>query len=130
MVKGAAGFTLVEVLVAAVILAAGMAAVLRGLSVAVDSLDAAEEVLTVSSFLENKLAEAEIGSWPQREWSGGAGGRWEAPAGVFTWQCGTESLVAATNMVLTRILLQAGSRGEADASFRVGTEWLGWRGQP
>lgn len=128
--KGAAGFTLVEVLVAAVILAAGMAAVLRGLSIAVSSLDAAEEVLTVSCFLENKLAEAELGSWPRREWSGETGGRWEMRAGGLGWQCGTESLAATTNFVLTRILLRAESRRAPDQPFEVCTEWLGWRGQP
>lgn len=128
--KGAVGFTLVEVLVAAIILVAGMTAVLRGLSLAVDSLDAAEEVLTVSRFLENKLAEAEVGSWPRREWSGPSGGRWDTRAGGLDWQCGTETLVDTTNFVLTRILLQAESRRAPDQPFQVCTEWLGWRGLP
>ncbi len=119
-----------EVLVAAVILAAGMAAVLRGLSTAVSSLDAAEEVLTVSSLMENTLAESELRSWPRREWAGQPGGRWEYAGRSLAWQCRSETLLSSSNLVLSRIVIQAESRRGPGQPYRMGTEWLGWQGAP
>lgn len=129
MEKGSGGFTLVEVLVAAVILAAGMVAVLRGFSLAVNALDASQERLTVSSLLENKLAELELSAWPKRELAGAPAGRWDTPSGVFLWEARGERLMAASNAVLVRVTVEATLDRSPSRSYTAATEWLGWQGK-
>jgi len=119
----------VEVLVAAAILAAGMVAVLRGFSVAAHALDTAQQVLTVSTRMENTLAELELAGWPRRELGGAPAGRWDTPVGGFAWQAGGERWMVTTNAVLTRVVVRVTPEGRSRESYTIGTAWLGWPGK-
>lgn len=123
---GKSGFTLVEVLVASVILAAGLIAVLQGFSVAVNGLDTTREVLAVSDCVEEKLTELEIASWPRREPPPREGGLWQTEAGSLTWQLHSDVLMSSTNATLHRIVLDTVPVGQS-RRYVVATEWLTMR---
>lgn len=122
------GFTLIEVLVATVILAAGMTAVLRGFSVAVDALDSAREVLAATDAFEDKLVELQLSAWPKREPPVRDAGTWATPAGVLAWQLQSESLMATTNATLYRLVMEAVPVGRS-GRYMMATEWLDVRGR-
>lgn len=122
------GFTLVEVLVASVILAAGMIAILRGFSVAVNGLDSAREVMAVSDCFEDKLAELQLSSWPKREPPPRDGGTWSTPAGVMIWQLQSDTLISMTNAALHHVVLEAAPVGRP-GRYMIATEWLDVRGR-
>ena len=122
------GFTLVEVLVATVILSAGMLAVLQGFSVAVHGLDSTREVLAFSDVFEDKMAEMELSTWPKREPPARDGGAWVTPAGLMTWQLRSEPLITKTNATLYRVVLEAAPVGRP-GKYIVATEWLNVQGR-
>jgi prepilin-type N-terminal cleavage/methylation domain-containing protein len=122
------GFTLVEVLVATVILAAGMTAVLRGFSVAVNGLDSAREVLAATDGFEDKLAELQLSAWPKREPPARDGGTWATPAGSLTWKLQSDTLISMTNATLHRLVLEAVPVGRP-GGYMIATEWLDVRGR-
>jgi prepilin-type N-terminal cleavage/methylation domain-containing protein len=125
---GKSGFTLVEVLVASVILAAGLIAVLQGLSIAVNGLDASREVMAVSDCVEGKLAEIEISQWPRHEPPLRDGGTWQTPAGPVTWELHSETMSSTTNATLHRVVLGAVPVGRT-RRYVAATEWLTVRGR-
>ena len=124
--RGSGGFTLVEVLVASAILAAGMVAVLQAFSVAVKGLDSAREVMAVADGFEDKLAEVELASWPKRDPPLQDGGTWATPAGMLTWQLSSTTLLSTTNATLFGITLEAMPAGRP-GRYLVATEWLSVR---
>jgi hypothetical protein len=67
-IRRAGGFTLIEVLVASVILFAGLGGVLKAYSMAVAALDSATDVLITSSWMHDKAVALEL------QVKGGAGG--------------------------------------------------------
>jgi prepilin-type N-terminal cleavage/methylation domain-containing protein len=124
--SGKQGFTLVEVLVASVILVAGMVAVLRGFSVAVDAIDSSREVLEVSDFFDNKLAELEIATWPQRDPPVADSGVWESSMGSIAWRFHSNPVTIASNATLHRLYLEAIPMGRV-TQYGIATEWLSVR---
>lgn len=121
------GFTLVEALVAAVILAAGMVAVLRAFGAAANALDAAGEVLAVSGRMEDQLAGQELEAWPARDAVPAGGGRWSTEAGAVDWRMRGDVRMAVTNAVLTRVVVEAVPARKSGVPYVMATEWLGWR---
>ena len=123
---GKLGFTLVEILVAAVIMSAGMIAILQGFSVAVNGLDAAREVMVVSDCFEDKLVGLQLSSWPKREPPMQDGGTWTTPAGLLDWQLHSGTLLSSTNATLHSVVLEAVPVGRP-GRYVVATEWLDLR---
>lgn len=84
---GNSGFTLIEVLVASVILFAGLGAVLKAYSMAVSALDSAEDIVASSLLFHDQMAALELqavdGAAPPPSSSGstlyhGVAYKWEA----------------------------------------------------
>jgi type II secretion system protein I len=88
------GFTLIEVLVATVILFAGLAAVLGAYSSAVTALDRASDVLAASHVLQERAAELDLAAGPDR--LGLASGSGSREEGVFRYQWSVTCRQAAT----------------------------------
>lgn len=82
---GNSGFSLIEVLVASVILFAGLGAVLKAYSMAVEALGAASETLWASELLSEKAAGVDLQAMASRDSVQDQSGR-ETKAGVdYVW---------------------------------------------
>lgn len=82
---GESGFTLVEVLVASVILCAGLIAVLRAFGSAVEALGYANDVLVAAQIAEAKASEVELDAGLDRSRLHSSSGVVREPNGDYSW---------------------------------------------
>ena len=116
------GFTLIEVLVATVILFAGLAAVLGAYSSAVTALDRASDVLMATHILQERAAELDLAAGPDRR--GLTAGSGLQAEGVFrySWSVTCRPVATAAGVELSEAVIEARRDLRADRHSLV-TQW-------
>ena len=116
------GFTLIEVLVASVILFSGLVAVLGAYSSAVTALDQASDVLAATQLIEEKACEVELEAGPDRQQLFSSSGAGEAPYDRYTWDVTVRGLSTFQGAELLDVDISAGRARAATRRLLV-TQW-------
>jgi prepilin-type N-terminal cleavage/methylation domain-containing protein len=121
-----AGFTLIEVLVASVILFAGLAAVLGAYSSAVTALDRAGDVLAATLILQQKASEVEwmAGTNP-RGLSSAAGTSGSLPS-LYDWKTDCRRLPTETGRGVTEVVIDV-RRHLRTEPYSLVTRWTAFQ---
>ena len=117
-----AGFTLIEVLVATVILFSGLVAVLSAFSSAVMALDQASDVLAATQLVEEKACEVELEAGPDREQLHSSSGIGVAPYARYTWDVTVRGVSTFQGAGLCNIDISAGRDKSSNRRLLV-TQW-------
>ena len=121
-------FTLIEVLVASVILFAGLGAVLKAYSMAVAALDSAGDILVSTAWLREKVAVMEL----QGADGGGlmpGSGRVQLDGRAYQWEVDARDQAITPNLKLESALIQL-TRFPAGTPHLLHAEWAVFQDPP
>jgi prepilin-type N-terminal cleavage/methylation domain-containing protein len=111
------GFTIIEVLIAVVVLATGIVVILQGLHTALNALDAAVDKTRAAALLDRKLGEVRVAALSSSEPTGdGSSGSFETPYRDYRWQLNSHT-----------VPLQGGAAGGDDAGVLHEVDIVVWR---
>jgi prepilin-type N-terminal cleavage/methylation domain-containing protein len=116
------GFTLIEVLVATVILFAGLAAVLGAYSSAVTAMDRAAEVLVATQLLQKKAAEVEWAVRVEPQKLNSSAGIYGTPPVRYDWGIDCQRLSLAAGGEVTEVVIDVNRQSRAD-HYTLTTQW-------
>lgn len=110
---GNSGVTLVEVLLAVVVLSVGMVGVLRAYATSVGALEISRETVNTIELLKEKMADIEQTMIEQGGVSAGsASGQFEGESGDYgwTWEAGTTARESLCELALSVFRIDDGAR--------------------
>jgi prepilin-type N-terminal cleavage/methylation domain-containing protein len=116
------GFTLIEVLVATVILFAGLAAVLGAYSSAVTALDRATDMLMATSLLQEKAADVELAAGLNRLGMTSSSGSYGSGASRYSWTVTCRPLESAAGVEISEAVIDVRRAIQAGQHSLV-TQW-------
>ena len=117
------GFTLIEVLVTAVILFAGLGAVLKAYSLAVTALESSADVLATSAVLDGKATDLELQLFANAgQGLMGGGGRTTVDGVEYRWEAQCRQQVRSPVLTIHTALLSAG-RASGGLLKALSCEW-------
>ena len=116
------GFTLIEVLVASVILFAGLVAVLGAFGSAVTALGQAADVLAETQIIEEKACEVELEAGPDRQQLHSSSGSCVPPFERYTWDVTSRGVSTFEGAELAEVDISAGRALAPDRRLLV-TQW-------
>lgn len=103
---GNSGFTLIEVLVASVILFAGLGAVLKAYSLAVVAMDAAAETLSICQIAQQVGGELEVQVSRSMDALPSGEGRQIAGGSEYSWQVRTDRKILTPEVSALQVALE------------------------
>ncbi len=125
---GNKGFTLIEVLVAAVILFAGLGAVLKAYSLAVVAMEAAADKLAVSQIIQQKIGAVELQISDLGDTLPYGQGRQEVGGAEFGWQVQSSRRVMTSQISVICTEIEVGRFGHQPQAGCI-REWTQFRGK-
>lgn len=117
------GFTLIEVLVATVILFAGLAAVLGAYSAAVTALDRATDVLAATHVLQERAAELELAAGLNRQGLAAGSGFYGEGVSRYSWAVSCRTATTAAGVELSEAVI-AVRRALRTDQYSLVTHWV------
>lgn len=117
------GFTLIEVLVAAVILFAGLGAVLKAYSLAVVAMESAADTLSACQIMHQKASELEAQAGRGSEALPSGGGRRQAGGFEYLWSVHADRKVLTPTVSLLQASIEV-SRPGGGAGRVLHCEWV------
>jgi hypothetical protein len=119
------GFTLIEVLVASVILFAGLGAILRAYSMAVSALDSASDVLVTSAWLRDRAAAIEL-QVKAGEGALSGGGRTRLEGREYLWEVDAREQSVTPDVKLQAAVISI-TRSPSGTPHFLQSEWALFR---
>lgn len=119
---GNKGFTLIEVLVAAVILFAGLGAVLKSYSLAVVAMEAASDKLSACQIMHQKASELELQSGGGSEEMPAGNGRQQAGGFEYSWSVRSDRRVLTPGVSVLQTAIEVNRTGSG-VRYALLCEW-------
>ena len=121
--KTAQGFTLIEVLVATVILFAGLAAVLGAYSSAVTALDRSTDVLAATQILQEQAAALSLAAGPDRRGLASGAGSCEGLSFRYEWSVTCQRILTPGGVSMTEAVITAGRANQQGGCHSLVSQW-------
>lgn len=122
---GSNGFTLIEVLVASVILFAGLGAVLKAYSLAVVAMDSAADKLAICQIIQEKAAELDVQVADSSNGLPAGQGREKVGGREYLWQVRTSQQALTPEVYVLKAAIEV-TRGSVQANI-CQYEWAKFR---
>lgn len=123
---GNKGVTLIEVLVASVILFAGLGAVLKAYSLAVVAMESASDKLSACQIIHQKASELEIQAAGGSEGLPSGSGRQQSGGFDYLWSIHSDRRVLTPNLSVLQAVIEV-ARTRGGAGYAVNCEWVQYR---
>lgn len=120
------GFTLIEVLVASVILFAGLGAVLKAYSAAVSTLDSASDILTSTLLMREKAVDLELQAKGGTGSLNGGGGQIQLDGREYRWEVDAREQSVAPDINILSAVIHLG-RVPSGTPHLLQAEWVRFR---
>lgn len=117
------GFTLIEVLVTAVILFAGLGALLKAYSAAAMALDAAEDALAARQVMGEVLSRVELQASDRQDAASDGGGQRVADGRAYGWELKGRQRAMSPEVAVWETTLRA-RRDRGGVEHVLGGEWV------